>query len=569
MRCKNGKIRLLAVLLLMSMLLSACSDLSVISKDPNTQEDAAMNTEAGTFQVGMAKADITPTRDVYLEGYEAHDETSLCKYPDGHMSDLLARVLVVDNGKDCLVFLNLEMVFSGWAYGTRNVSEALISQIADICNTKTENILLSNTHTHQSYMVVSEADEGKIAEAVQYAYDNRRPAKIGTGSVCTQFGVSRGGDYTMDTEAPYDALMNVIRFDDAETGKPMGLVYSVPMHNTMFGNGPGLKVVHNLLSCEFTGMTSRALEKTLQTDNLDCIAMHINGFYGNSGPLAEGKYYAADHAELESNGEAFAAEILRVFDTIQTQAVTGEISAALTVSEIPTTKTNDDFKQQWGNQEAMQSVYHAGAFGNIAYLGVNFEPFSIIGARLKAEAPYATVLPAGNVHGWNGYIPTKETFALHESNQKYQAECGPTKTPFDATAEEVFYAQALDALCSLAGVTLTRQVAAAGEVTEQSGACVYSFVFDGAVTPDKLVVSFGQDKRTDCAADFDLLAFDEKGSMVMRKSYQDNSVSYIGEFTEGTQIASVSLIVRSRYGLGTEALDGLQPSVYAVIFQKS
>ncbi len=517
------------------------------------------------YLVGMAKADITPAEDVYLQGFGGPDESTLCKYPDDHTSNLLARVMVVDNGTDRLVFLNLEMIMSGWAYGSANVSEALISQIATICNTSTSNVLLSNTHTHQSYMTVSTADEAEIAQAVQSAYENRRPAKIGVGSGYTQFGVSRGGDYTIDAEAPYDALMNVIRIDDAQTDEPMGLIYSVPMHNTTYGNEHEDR--WNQLSCELTGYASRAIEEDLKAENpdYDCVAMHINGFYGNSGPLINGTYHAEDVAQLQSAGEAFAAEIMSISNQIQPQKTIGDLSARMVVSAIPTRTDNDAFKEYWGDNEAMRSVYHVGAFGDIAYIGVNFEPFSIIGARLKAEAPYATVLPAANVHGWSGYIPTKETY----SSQQEQLECSAQKTPFGADAEEIFYQQALAALLGLADVTLNRQSAVAGEVTTQSGAAVYTYTFAQPVTADKLVLGFGQEKRTDCAADFDLVAYNNQGIEVFRKSYENNSVNYIGEFTQGAEIASVSLVVYSRYGMGTQSLTSLQPTVHTISYETS
>ena len=51
----------------------------------------------------MATAHITPTDAVYLEGYEGKDQWALST-PDLFTSDLLARILLVQNGEDCLAF---------------------------------------------------------------------------------------------------------------------------------------------------------------------------------------------------------------------------------------------------------------------------------------------------------------------------------------------------------------------------------------------------------------------------------------------------------------------------------
>lgn len=518
-----------------------------------------------TFKVAMAIADITPNRDVYLDGYEAHDESSLAKYPDNFTTDLKARILIVDNGTDRLVFVNLEMIFSGSGVGYNNMSEYTLDAIAEACQTTRDNVRLSNTHTHQANQFLGDAEEENILNAVKEAYARLTPAKIGTTTVNTQFGMSRGGNYTVNETEPYDSLMSIIRFDNAETGEPIGLIYSVPMHGTMFGNGPGLKEKHNLLNCEFTGYTSRAIEESMTEKNPNFTAMHINGFYGNATPYANGKYYAESEKEMAQNGAAFAKEILKGYNSIETKRVTGEIVTNLVETGIPTHKTNQEFRQNFGDYDDMPLYITLGAFGDIAFVGVNYEPFSIIGARLKAESPYRTLMPAGNVNGWNGYIPTKEVVAKHEQGF-YQAECVPSKTPFDADGEEVFYSEVLNAVCDLAGVTLARVPMEAAGVQNMGAAAVYTYELSGGAELDKLVISFDQDLRTDCAQDFDLMVFNAAGEMVFSKTYEGNTVNYLGEFLDGAEVAKVTLAVRTRYGNGKEGVAELNPQLYGIQF---
>lgn len=554
---KQKMIKWIGVILMLSMLTSLCA-CTPGQEHADTQQ---------TYRVAMAIADITPTRDVYLDGYEAHDESSLAVYPTNFTSDLKARVLIVDNGEDRLVFVNLEMVFSDSEYSAHNLSTYTLEEIAKVCDTSKENVLLSNTHNHQANMTLADAQESNILEAVKEAYNRLAPAKVGVTTVNTEFGISRGSDYTADENAPYDSLMSVIRFDNAQTGAPIGLIYSVPMHNTMFGNGPGLKANHNLLSCEFTGYASRAMEQKMASVNPNFTAMHINGFYGNAGPWAEGKWYAGETEQLQKNGESFAEEIMEGFEAIRTEYVIGDITTKVVEDAIPTHKTNQDFRQQFGDYDEMPLIVKLGTFGEIAFVGVNYEPFSIIGARLKAEAPYTTVIPAGNVNGWKGYIPTKEIVALHEQGIK-QAECVPTKSPFDADGEEAFYSKVLTAVCDQAGVNIERVPMTAQGVETVKKSAVYTYALDRAQELDKLVISFGQTFRTDCAQDFELLVFDDQDQLVCSQSFDGSTVNYLGVFLNGAKAAKATLIVTERYGSGKDGIDALQPELYGIIFSE-
>lgn len=550
-------IGIVALLLALCLVFSGCGGEQIV------QNAGALTEEEldSTFRVAMATADITPTSAVYLEGYEGKDQWALST-PDLFTSDLLARILLIQKGDKCLVFLNLEYCVADASYQYNSISPTCMERIAQICNTTQDNILLSNTHTHQANLALSEASEANILLAMEKAYQNLAPATIGTQVVNTAYGISRSYNYTMDPNRPYDNRMAVIRFDNAVTGAPIGLVYSVPMHNTMLGNAPGSRSKHNWLNCEFTGYASRALEKQFGTKNNPFVAMHINGFYGNAGPYAQGKYYADSVEELQKFGKEFAQEIASAYKNIKTTVATGEIQAAFITDAIPTNKEDRSFASTFRNLDEMPLYMNVAAFGDIAFIGVNFEPFSIIGARLKAEAPFATVLPAANVNGWRGYIPTKETYESHAFVG--EAECSPGKTPFDASAEEIFYEKALDALCDLAGVTLTR-VSFQQDKT-QAGTGVFTFVPENVQTLDRLVVSFGQVARTDCASEFEVLMFDETGNLCKTERFTNNSVNYLGIDLDGKTVASVTIVVTARYGDGS--VEELEPVIWGIQFKE-
>ena len=117
---KNMK-KWIGVILMLSLLTSLCACGQLDDVTPgNVEKD-----NSPTFKIAMASADITPNRDVYLDGYEAHDASSLAKYPDNFTTDLNARILIVDNGTDRLVFLNLERIFYKFAKKDRTRSDAV------------------------------------------------------------------------------------------------------------------------------------------------------------------------------------------------------------------------------------------------------------------------------------------------------------------------------------------------------------------------------------------------------------------------------------------------------------
>lgn len=544
---------LAAVLFILATVLSLCAC-------------GAQQETAATYRVAMAVADITPDRDVYLQGYESEGPKSMANYPQDFTSDIQARILIVDNGEDRMVFLSMEIISSSAEAGDHNLSVESVDAIAKICGTTRQNVMLSNSHSHQSYMHLTLREEQSIVEAVKEASQRLVPAKVGVTKACTQFGISRGSDYSIDKTMPYDSLMDVIRFDNALTGEPIGCVYAVPMHNTMFGNGT--EVNHDKLSCEFTGYASRAVEAAMAGQNPNFVAMHVNGFYGNAGPYIDGRWRAGTPEKLQENGAAFGAEILEIFNNTETAPVVGTIKTATAEGTLP---IRSDYQGNFGDMEEAPLVVTLGAFGDIAYVGVNYEPYSVMAARLKAESPYKVTMPASIVNGWVGYIPTEEAVALHESGI-YQAECGHDKTPFDATAEEPFYNQVLEAVCDMAGVSLSRVASSVGAAQTQEGTAVYTFTMEDAAPLDKLVISFGQDARTDCAMDFTLQALNQSGKEVWSRSYTGNTTNYLGEFVDGAEVAAVVMTVSTRFGSdmepATEGIADLTPEIWGIRFNE-
>lgn len=490
------------------------------------------------LMAAMAIASITPDKDVYLEGYEGRNAFSLCHCPNDFTSDLRARILLLDNGEERLVFLNLELVFSDSTEQYACVSKELLEQIAQVCNTDTDHILLSNTHTHHAPMQLGQAQEANVLNAVQKAWKRRVPAIIRMNQGQTQYGVSRSYDYTIDKTRPYDNVLTVLNIYEAETDRPIGMVFSVPIHNTLYGHGPDLRKNRHLLNCEFTGYACRTLEQKYRIQNPDFVAIHHNGFCGNAGPIYKERYYAESLAQLQEAGTCLADEIIGICNQPDVQLADGVIRSLRCNESLPV-KEDDGFREFFGDFDRMPLKIHTAAWGDVAYIGVNYEPFSILGAYLRAYAPYRVLLPAANVDGWRGYIPTSQTYVANAVCS--EAEVQDWKTPLAYDAAEEFVQYCKKALLMLAGVC--EESTSADMCAVEKG--LYTYMFPKAISPDKLVISFGQDLCTDCLHDFNVYLYDETHTLLKEIPIRDFSSSYLGVWLERRMIRYVRISIET------------------------
>ena len=506
------------------------------------------------FRVGMASVDITPTKDVYLEGYlKPGDAMCLAKYPDDFTSNLMARVLVIDNGEDTLVFVNMEILIN-----YLKLFSDLKQNIADICKTSADKVFLSNTHNHQSNTLdFDSVTQIKIQDAVREAYERMEPAVMGIDAAPSSFVVSRGTNLGVNMDMPVDNMLTVVRFDNAETGQPIGMVWNVPIHNTMLSNGYPQN--YNQLSCEVSGYASRFLEGVIHQENEYFTAMCIIGFTGNTGPSYNGKFNAANPTELKEAGEALGVQCLNLYDTIESTTLGGDIASMVGMGNLP--RSSDPLKETVYGTDVLIST---GSFADVLYFGVNYEVFSVIGSRLKAESPYRYIIPAGVSNGSNAYLPTKEAFDLPAYYETTSAA-----TCLGPEAEEIFYALALETACKTAGVTLDRISGNTVPVAMDGGAAVYAFDYSEDISPEKLVISFDQKSRNDCASDFELKLYNRKDKEVFSQTFKGYSTNYIGVMLDDVKFSRAELIVTRRWQSGefvTEGIDTLTPNVYGVVY---
>jgi len=527
---------------IISMSLFSC----VKATDPTGSEPAQIS-------AAMCKVDITPQKMVYLDGY-TYGLESLAKYPEDFLTDIMARILIVEVDGERLLHVNAEMPYISFGIST---SISFKSKLASAAGVEEDNVFISDTHDHQSFPKLNSAQEAAIIEGVVRAAEKLAPVKVGVETYGTVFGISRSPDYSRNFDKPYDNTVTIVRFDDAETDEPVGMVYCVSLHNTAFGVSTSDN--WHLLNCEFTGFASRYLEG-LHADVPDFTAMHLNGFTGNAGPYfpEADRWYSANIGELKSFGEDFGAEIAECYDSVVCRSgVSSGIRVKRTLFKIEKADPmSEKIRTTWG-AEPSQILLSAFSVGELAHVGVNAEPFSIIGAHLRAESPYRYLVEASIVDGWCGYIPTSETY-LDSREQEIQS----WKTPFDSTGEKQFYDAALDVLCALKGVTFERIPAELVSAGEEGSSRLYTFAFDEEISPDKVVLSFDQTSRRNCAEDFLLELIDAAGYTVHTVKIEGNSVNYLGFPVDNVKAAGAVLTVYSTYR--SEAAADIAVSLHAM-----
>ena len=94
-------------------------------------------------------------------------------------------------------------------------------------------------------------------------------------------------------------------------------------------------------------------------------------------------------------------------------------------------------------QTHMSVDLHGIRLGNVALIGSPLEPFSKIGARVRAASPLPVVQFAGYSNGWQGYVPVADAYA----EGGYETEWA---TPYAPTAAETLEKEALALLKTLA-----------------------------------------------------------------------------------------------------------------------
>jgi len=155
---------------------------------------------AEPLKIGWATADISTDKPIFMQG------TSLERQSQGLRDPLMTTALVIDNGKDCVIFNSWDTCCI-LGFMAKRVRAAVAKKCPEI---PVEKIIFNATHTHNGPALMLKYKDkisnayredliGKVSDTIVSAWNARKPGKIGYGYDFAVIGFSRRPVYFDDT----------------------------------------------------------------------------------------------------------------------------------------------------------------------------------------------------------------------------------------------------------------------------------------------------------------------------------------------------------------------------------
>lgn len=384
----------------------------------------AFTANAQSLRAGVSRVDITPPLGVELWGYFDRSGPA-----NGKLDPLFARVLVLDDGRQSVAVITLDL---GRSFGPPQI--AWLRDKARRQHAVAE-VMLIASHTHSGPVIDDSYDDGvpeweqraleKIADAIGDAVSKMKTARIGVGLGQTVIGHNRrviqsDGSVKMlwrnstgQQTGMIDPTVGVIRVDDAN-GTPMAILVNYACHPVIFGPD-------NLrYSADYPGAMARLVEGSFDQKP---ICFFLQGAPGDINPMMDKTPLAenADAIKIEI-GEQLGREVVRVAKTIKPEvAATPEVAFLSEEIRFRNRWDLDSMRQmlnlafppaiakryqRYITPEIIAPVTTLVINKQIALVGLPGEPFVGLQLLLKARSPIATTFMTGYTNGYYGYFPT-------------------------------------------------------------------------------------------------------------------------------------------------------------------
>ncbi|MBP6822043.1 MAG: neutral/alkaline non-lysosomal ceramidase N-terminal domain-containing protein [Acidobacteria bacterium] len=383
---------------------------------------------AQSLRAGVSRVDITPPTGVELWGYFDRSGPA-----NGKLDPLFARVLVLDDGRQSVAVITLDL---GRSFGPPQI--AWLRDKARRQHAVAE-VMLIASHTHSGPVIDDSYDDGvpeweqqsleKIADSIGEAVSKLKPARIGVGLGQTFIGHNRRviqsdgsvkmlwrnstGQQTGQNSGTLDPTVGVIRVDDAQ-GNPMAILVNYACHPVIFGPD-------NLrYSADYPGAMARLVEASFDQKP---ICFFLQGAPGDINPMMDKTPLAenADAIKIEI-GEQLGREVVRVAKTIKPEiAATPEVAFLSEEIRFRNRWDLDSMRQmlnlafppamakryqRYITPEIVASVTTLVINKQIALVGLPGEPFVGLQLLLKSRSPIPTTFMTGYTNGYYGYFPT-------------------------------------------------------------------------------------------------------------------------------------------------------------------
>lgn len=406
-----------AVLLLTSVVVS-----------PYTANANEVNAETSELQAGAAVRDITPTQFPMSQGLARQNLV-------GVIDPIHVRVVALNDGNEKALIVT-------WELGDTPAPTEFVDDLAKETGVSREAIFYCATHSHAVPDAIKmEKDDPwmqyahtQMLEAAREAIANLESVSVGIGYTDSYINVNRNRTYVKtdgttnrsqgyNPEGISDKELALIRFDSAETGKPVAFIVNYAVHGVvMYANNDFMDENGNYgvgVSADLPGYVSTCIENNFE----DSVALWISGAAGDQNPIVGNEYFVPDPATgakqtkilgqgggkiLELLGSIQYADVLKANSEITKMTSDAKIGYGFGQKNIPGYEEGSEFR----------ASLHMLRFGDIALMGSSGELFCQYGLTLKEESPLENTLVVNNAATYNDeyrtYMCTDEDLEIGE-----------------------------------------------------------------------------------------------------------------------------------------------------------
>lgn len=422
----------------------------------------ANEADAAPLRAGAATSNVTPPLGTSING-NMHDIRASQVHDELH-----ARCLVLDDGATALAFAIVDSCMIPDA-----VVGAAKRQIEAATGLRPDRVMISATHTHSAACATpvfrSDPDLAyqtflatRIADGVARARLNLAPARVGWGvgrapeQVFNRRWRMKPGTIPPD---PFGGTTDQVRMnppagtaDLVEPAGPTDPDVTVLAVRSLDGRPIALLANYSLhyvgdvgpahISADYFGAFADRVQALLKADRLDppFVAMMSNGTSGNINNMDFRQKAAPTppYTKIRAVGDALAAEVARVADSIEYHDTAGLAAAATTLPvgvRLPSPTEVEAArailaKAEGRNLLTLQEIYaretvkladyppqvdltlQAFRVGDLGIAAIPCEVFVEIGLELKAASRRKPTFAISLANGYHGYLPTPEHHAL-------------------------------------------------------------------------------------------------------------------------------------------------------------
>jgi len=406
-----------------------------------------------TLYAGYAKEKVTPPMGLNIPGYFSK------RYSDGIITDLYLHATALSDGENKALFFSCDAIgMHAAAY------HAIRDKIAERCNIDPSSIYIHCTHSHTAFRITKPGKENdandiymarlfqQFADCAQFAFEDLKPVtavktakgevkgvgfirryRMKDGSCKTNPGI--GNPDIVDFDGVQDESLQIVRLI-REDAKEILLV-NFGTHPDVIGgtkycaDWPGY-VMENLIGA-FDGNIEVLYLNGCQGDSNHHNCFLPKGSPRKGVPLAQrmARKISGEVLKIYDNAQdvpyqkiAFSNKIVKVGKNPYDPADVPEAKEIHKLYRELQTSSDPVFKQfklnvpealrivrNLSNPEFFELQISSIQLGNIAFIGLQGEPFVEIGRQIKEKSKMDMTICTCVTNGGQGYFPTASAFA--------------------------------------------------------------------------------------------------------------------------------------------------------------